>query len=61
MSVASGRHRNRNGAYLLVPRRLSTSFPGRVRFLEDESRDLFARDLAFFYSAFVLEELASGA
>lgn len=45
---------------MLVPRRLSASFSGRVRFLEEESRDLFARDLAFFYSAFVVEEAGSG-
>lgn len=41
---------------MLVPRRLSTAFPGRVRYLEDESRELFAKDLAFFYSAFIVEE-----
>jgi S-adenosylmethionine-diacylglycerol 3-amino-3-carboxypropyl transferase len=43
---------------MLVPRRLSTVFPGRVRYLEEESKALFERDLAFFYSAFVLEEVA---
>jgi len=42
---------------MLVPRRLSTAFPGRVRYLEAESRELFARDLAWFYSAFVVEEV----
>lgn len=42
---------------MLVPRRLGTSFPERVRPLEDEARELFARDRAFFYSAFVLEEV----
>ena len=41
---------------MLVPRRLSTAFPGRVRWLEAESRELFAKDLAFFYSAFIVEE-----
>jgi S-adenosylmethionine-diacylglycerol 3-amino-3-carboxypropyl transferase len=41
---------------MLVPRRLSTAFPGRVRYLEEESKALFERDLAFFYSAFVVEE-----
>lgn len=41
---------------MLVPRRLAASWPGRVRSLDDEARELFARDLAFFYSAFVLEE-----
>jgi S-adenosylmethionine-diacylglycerol 3-amino-3-carboxypropyl transferase len=41
---------------MLVPRRLSDDFPGRARYLEAESRQLFARDLAFFYSAFVVEE-----
>ena len=43
---------------MLVPRRLSTAFPGRVRYLETESQELFARDLAWFYSAFVVEEVA---
>jgi S-adenosylmethionine-diacylglycerol 3-amino-3-carboxypropyl transferase len=42
---------------MLVPRRLSSAFPGRVQFLEEESRRLFAKDLAFFYSAFVVEEV----
>ncbi|HKH47618.1 MAG TPA: DUF3419 family protein [Thermoanaerobaculia bacterium] len=41
---------------MLVPRRLAASFPGRVRPLEAEAGELFARDQAFFYSAFVLEE-----
>jgi len=43
---------------MLVPRRLAASFPERARPLEDEARELFARDQAFFYSAFVLEEAA---
>jgi S-adenosylmethionine-diacylglycerol 3-amino-3-carboxypropyl transferase len=43
---------------MLVPRRLSTAFPDRVRYLEEESRELFVRDLAFFYSAFVVEEVS---
>lgn len=42
---------------MLVPRRLAESFPGRVRPLDAEAKALFARDLAFFYSAFVLEEV----
>lgn len=42
---------------MLVPRRLSKSFPGRVRYLEEESGELFARDLAWFYSAFIVEEV----
>ncbi|HWM94968.1 MAG TPA: DUF3419 family protein [Thermoanaerobaculia bacterium] len=42
---------------MLVPRRLSKSFPGRVRYLEAESKELFAKDLAWFYSAFILEEV----
>src|SRR4028118_1877073 len=41
---------------MLVPRRLAGSFPERTRALESEARELFARDQAFFYSAFVLEE-----
>jgi S-adenosylmethionine-diacylglycerol 3-amino-3-carboxypropyl transferase len=41
---------------MLVPRRLGPTFPGRVHSLDAEARALFARDLAFFYSAFVLEE-----
>ncbi|MFL6195034.1 MAG: DUF3419 family protein [Thermoanaerobaculia bacterium] len=41
---------------MLVPRRLASTRPERVRPLDAEARELFARDLAFFYSAFVLEE-----
>jgi S-adenosylmethionine-diacylglycerol 3-amino-3-carboxypropyl transferase len=41
---------------MLVPRRLAERYPDRVRPLDAEARELFARDLAFFYSAFVLEE-----
>ena len=42
---------------MLVPRRCPKELAGRVRSLEDEERRLFAGDLAFFYSAFVLEEV----
>lgn len=42
---------------LLVPRRLGEAHPGRVQPLDEEAAALFARDLAFFYSAFVLEEV----
>jgi S-adenosylmethionine-diacylglycerol 3-amino-3-carboxypropyl transferase len=42
---------------MLVPRRRPERFAARVRPLDDEARALFARDLAFFYSAFVLEEV----
>jgi len=41
---------------MLVPRRLGERYPDRVRSLDAEAKALFARDLAFFYSAFVLEE-----
>jgi S-adenosylmethionine-diacylglycerol 3-amino-3-carboxypropyl transferase len=41
---------------MLVPRRLAQAFPGRVRSLDEEAGTLFARDRAFFYNAFVLEE-----
>ncbi len=41
---------------MLVPRRLSEVHPHRVRSLDGEAKALFARDLAFFYNAFVLEE-----
>ncbi len=44
---------------MLVPRRLAASFSERVRPLESEAAELFARDQAFFYSAFVLEEVAA--
>ncbi|HEY0159450.1 MAG TPA: DUF3419 family protein [Thermoanaerobaculia bacterium] len=42
---------------LLVPRRVPEQFAGQVDELRDEAQALFARDLAFFYSAFVLEEV----
>jgi S-adenosylmethionine-diacylglycerol 3-amino-3-carboxypropyl transferase len=42
---------------LLVPRRRPEEFAGRVNELRDEAAALFARDMAFFYSAFVLEEV----
>ncbi|HEX3531750.1 MAG TPA: DUF3419 family protein [Thermoanaerobaculia bacterium] len=40
---------------MLVPRRRPDALAGRVRSLDAEAAELFARDLAFFYSAFVLE------
>jgi S-adenosylmethionine-diacylglycerol 3-amino-3-carboxypropyl transferase len=42
---------------LLVPRRVPALFASRVRELREEADALFARDQAFFYSAFVLEEV----
>jgi S-adenosylmethionine-diacylglycerol 3-amino-3-carboxypropyl transferase len=42
---------------MLVPRRLASEFPGRIRSLDTEAGKLFDQDLAFFYSAFVLEEV----
>jgi S-adenosylmethionine-diacylglycerol 3-amino-3-carboxypropyl transferase len=42
---------------LLVPRRVPERLASRVRELREEANVLFARDLAFFYSAFVLEEV----
>jgi S-adenosylmethionine-diacylglycerol 3-amino-3-carboxypropyl transferase len=43
---------------MLVPRRLAGTQPGRVHSLDAEARELFARDRAFFYNAFVLDEVA---
>ena len=44
---------------MLVPRRLpEAASPSGCRLLDAEARELFARDLAFFYSAFVVEEVA---
>jgi len=43
---------------MLVPRRRPEALAARVRSLDAEARELFARDQAFFYSAFVLEEVA---
>lgn len=42
---------------LLVPRRRPEELASRVHGLEEPARRLFERDRAFFYSAFVLEEL----
>jgi S-adenosylmethionine-diacylglycerol 3-amino-3-carboxypropyl transferase len=42
---------------LLVPRRVPEDLRHRVRERRDEANALFAKDLAFFYSAFVLEEV----
>ncbi len=42
---------------LLVPRRRPEEFADRVNDLREEAETLFARDMAFFYSAFVLEEV----
>ena len=42
---------------MLVPRRRPAELAGRVRSLEGLSADLFARDLAFFYGDFVVEEV----
>jgi S-adenosylmethionine-diacylglycerol 3-amino-3-carboxypropyl transferase len=44
---------------LLVPRRCPTDLGRPVRALEEEARGLHARDLGFFYSAFVLEEVGA--
>lgn len=43
---------------MLVPRRRPERLASRVTSLESEARALFAHDRAFFYSAFVLEEVA---
>lgn len=42
---------------LLVPRRRPESVAARVRPLDELAKRLFARDQAFFYSAFVVEEV----
>jgi len=44
---------------MLVPRRRPEEHAARVRSLDQEAGALFARDLAFFYSAFVLEEVVA--
>lgn len=42
---------------MLVPRSCPPAFRDRVEPLDDESRRLFARDQAFFYSAFLVDEV----
>ena len=42
---------------MLVPRQCPEELADRVRLLEDLSDELFAQDLAFFYRAFVVEEV----
>jgi S-adenosylmethionine-diacylglycerol 3-amino-3-carboxypropyl transferase len=42
---------------MLVPRRAPASLQHRVDHLAELSADLFRRDLAFFYSAFIVEEV----
>ncbi len=42
---------------MLVPRRVPPGLADRVVSHEARARELFAQDLAFFYSAFVLEEV----
>jgi len=42
---------------MLAPRRRPEAFAGRVRELDELARRLFERDLAFFYSAFRVEEV----
>jgi S-adenosylmethionine-diacylglycerol 3-amino-3-carboxypropyl transferase len=42
---------------MLVPRRRPEALAARLRSLDEEARELFARDRAFFYSAFLLEEV----
>ncbi len=42
---------------MLVPRACPPAFQDRVATLGEESRRLFARDQAFFYSAFLLDEV----
>jgi len=43
---------------MLVSRRRPDALSDRIRSLDAEAAELFARDLAFFYSAFILEEVA---
>ena len=45
---------------MLVPRRRPDAVAARVRSLEGEARNLFLCDRAFFYSAFVLEQVEPG-
>lgn len=40
---------------MLVPRQCPAALQHRIETLEDEARSLFNRDMAFFYSRFVLE------
>lgn len=42
---------------MLVPRRVPSGLAERVRSLDELSRSLLEQDLAFFYSAFVVEEV----
>lgn len=42
---------------MLAPRSCPEELAHRVRLLEDESRRLFASDMAFFYSAFIVEQV----
>ena len=42
---------------MLVPRRCGEDFPGHVTALGELSGRLHQRDMAFFYSAFILEEV----
>ena len=42
---------------MLVPRRCPEELASRVEALSHEAERLFRRDLAFFYSAFVLERV----
>lgn len=42
---------------MLAPRRRPTAMAGSIQPLADEAKRLFALDKAFFYSAFVLEEI----
>jgi S-adenosylmethionine-diacylglycerol 3-amino-3-carboxypropyl transferase len=44
---------------LFVPRRGAALFPERLRACDAEAARLFAADQAFFYSAFVLEEVVA--
>ncbi len=42
---------------MLVPRQAPAELAGRMRSLDDEAAALFARDMAFFYSRLVIEEV----
>ena len=41
---------------MLAPRRCPASLSSRIRSLDDIARRLYARDKAFFYSDFIVEE-----
>ncbi|MDQ6762868.1 MAG: BtaA family protein [Bacteroidota bacterium] len=58
-ALVKGTENNGKIAYwnLMVPRRISSIFPAKVTYLENESRILTSMDKGFFYNEFIIDKV----